>query len=737
LKAVGWLLDVYIQGRDAVLWVKTEDGRAFKLLDEYQPDFYVKLKNGWDLRETAAVLTEHPHVTDVSVEEKHVSITSRRKEPVLHIWGDEARSFRKVIDDVRSLGRVEAWFNTDLLHVQRYVFAKGCVPTAKLEVSFDGGSRLLAVRNLDDAWELRPPPFTWMILQAEVEGRGLSPHPDTDPIVEITTFDEKLEPVETFQGKEEEIISGFVDHVRRGDPDFLVAPECDEQTLPYLAERARRLGVELSLGREPSVPGSRQSKVCLFPGRVVLELGEFLQDGVAGLTEECRFTLAPPDLASRWAAGRKIDSRQCYEALRRDILIPKLRNYPKHGMTLKQVLYQDRGSLVFAPVVGLHENVAELDYESMFPNILIARNISYETVTPEGIDTSRPGFLGEITKPWLERRLHFKRLRAQYPKESNEWLWCEQRQSALKMNLVCIYGFSGCDVNRFGSVYAYSGINQEARKTLIRTLNIALREGFKPIYGDADCIFVKKAGATREDYQALADKIQREVSLPIVLDHHYRFLVFLRQEAHPEMEAVRRYFGKLMDGELYYRGIELRRRDCPDYLKEFQLELMRLLFHAESAAEVLGRQLKKTRELVMRTLETIAAGKVPPEKLVLRKMLRRPIDGYRSMLPHVSAAVQTLQQGKVFRRRYRIRDSQPIDFLYVNAEHPNPLRRVVAADLLDGDHGYYDAEKYQELALDIAETILGWNGFDGTQLSSRKPRGFLEQLGGQRQKETS
>ena len=48
-------------------------------------------------------------------------------------------------------------------------------------------------------------------------------------------------------------------------------------------------------------------------------------------------------------------------------------------------------------------------------------------------------------------------------------------------------------------------------------------------------------------------------------------------------------------------------------------------------------------------------------------------------------------------------------FLYVNAGHNNPYRRVASLPL--NKHVYYDRERYVKLALDVAETILGVFGF--------------------------
>jgi DNA polymerase elongation subunit (family B) len=177
-------------------------------------------------------------------------------------------------------------------------------------------------------------------------------------------------------------------------------------------ERLRRRGLNPQLGRGPVEPPEKwDSRSQVFPGRVALELDDYLQDGVAGLVEKSRFAMVPMGIASRWAAGRLIDSRQCYEALRRGMLVPRLRSPPVYETTAKNLIFLDRGGLILSPVTGLHENVAVLDFESMFPNIIMKYNISYEAVTPRGIDGFRRGFLCELTERFLERRLHFKRLR--------------------------------------------------------------------------------------------------------------------------------------------------------------------------------------------------------------------------------------------------------------------------------------------------------------------------------------
>jgi len=52
----------------------------------------------------------------------------------------------------------------------------------------------------------------------------------------------------------------------------------------------------------------------------------------------------------------------------------------------------------------------------MYPQIIIKHNVSYETVTSSFIDKAKGGFLGGLTKKFLERRLYFKHLRKRYDK---------------------------------------------------------------------------------------------------------------------------------------------------------------------------------------------------------------------------------------------------------------------------------------------------------------------------------
>jgi DNA polymerase elongation subunit (family B) len=100
-----------------------------------------------------------------------------------------------------------------------------------------------------------------------------------------------------------------------------------------------------------------------------------------------------------------------------------------------------------------------------------------------------------------------------------------------------------------------------------------------------------------------------------------------------------------------------------------------------------------------------------------------PVERYRTLFPHVAAAIQLRQKQRL------VKPGDLVDYIYVDNEQMNPLKRIAPTGLAE----CYDADKYAEMLLDVAESILAVFGFSRTQLRfERKPRGFLEELRGER-----
>ena len=173
------------------------------------------------------------------------------------------------------------------------------------------------------------------------------------------------------------------------------------------------------------------------------------------------------------------------------------------------------------------------------------------------------------------------------------------------------------------------------------------------------------------------------------------------------MEALKHYFGITHGNELIARGIEIRRHDAPNFIKEFQTELLYTLFDCKDSAEVLSKGYENALLLVTKTIDKVMTSEIQIKDLIVSKMLRQDLIKYRSLFPHVSAALQLTEAGKSLLR------GDIIQFIYTDAAHKNPLRRVMPLDLISEEHDY-DKEKYREMLLEAAESILGYFDFDRT-----------------------
>lgn len=577
----GWLFDVYVSGSQAVLWVKREDGGMLRLTDTYFPFFHVKAVDAESERHLLFHLPECLGFRGASLEWKKTSLVTGTESSLIRIETDGPQSFKALVGSLEASRFVEQAYGVDFRHSQRYLVAKLKVePTSKDIVEHEGG-RLVRMEKVDDSKELVPPPFTMLRFRV-----GYESHDGRRRITRIETTHRGEE--RTFEGVESQIIASFVEHVNQTDPDILFCPKCDEFTFPLLQERARSSGVGLQLGR--SSDHDQVKAQGSFGGRAVLGdvfYGYTSDDwGIAGLVERSRFAFLPIGLATRWKSNRSIDSRNSFELMERGYVIPR-ENYFESARSLMELVRNDRGGITITPELGIHENVAALDFDSEFPNIIMRDGLSYEGngYDDDGEDRAFR-LIPTVIAPFTNRRLWLKKLKKTLPKGSDLRRYCEQRIETLKMIAVTQYGISGCCWNRLGNVLTFEAINRASREAMVRAKQRAESEGFRIIYGDVDSLFVQKPGATREDYEALAARIAQASRLPMSVDRHFRFVGFLPLRSDANSSALKRYFGLTFDGEMEARGIELRRSDTPEFVREFQTCLISQMLDCRSPAEL-------------------------------------------------------------------------------------------------------------------------------------------------------
>ncbi len=761
---VGWFFDVSIERDQVIIWIKTEDKKILRLRDSYRPSFYILPRNEYDGLCLFQILSQQQDiVTKVSWDEDKLTNLfdydcPDRKKQLIYVQVQSIRYYSLLVKKLEKDPRVKHLYNTDLSNVQQYLFTKLRIePTSKVQVVYNG-SKILEIAKIDDEQEVSPPPFSLLYLDLHTWS-GILASDDAIRLIKIRyeDFEKKDREDVLFQNSEEKtILQEFSNYVLSKDPDIIVCMWDYDNTavLQYLFARTKKIGFNLQVGRKVVIDDDhfdtlKNPSTQIIKGRISISSSYyrrstfFDQFGLAGLVERARFGFLPLGMAARYGINRLIDSRNCYELLQKDFVISNNKagirntnNNHEHIRTVEQIVSRDKGGMIISPQIGLHENVVTLDYDSEYANLIVNHNLSYETVTLDGGSirhSNRKGLLPTIVGRFLKRRLYFKSLLKELPNESVQYLWCEQRVNSLKNILVCLYGSTGSLWNRYGNVLAFEEINKISRDILIRTKDIVQGLGYELVYADTDSVFVKRKdhNPTKRDYEELVSILSKETGHSISLDCHYKFLVLLPLEADEKIEVLKHYFGITYDDELVVRGIEIRRHDSPSFIKQFQTQLLYTLFDCKDSDEVVTRGYDDALLLVTHAIDKIMTGEgILQQDLVISKLLRQNIDKYKSIFPHVSAAIQLSNNNNDnsnFSSGTYPTKGDTIQYIYTNSQHNNPLCRVVPIENLQEEGkttpNNYDKEKYREMILDAAETVLGSFGFDRTVYSNFKKKG--------------
>jgi DNA polymerase elongation subunit (family B) len=768
---IGWFFNISIEQDKAILWIKTIDKKILRLTDSFQPILYILPRNESDGLYLFHVLSQQSILAKVRWEEdKFTNLfdhnCTTKKEKLICVYPQSTQYYISILKILEKDPRVKQLFNTDLSYIQQYLFTKLRIePTSKVEVEYDG-TKVIKINKVDDEQEIYLPPFSLLYFDVQTfSGKFTLEDPIRMISVRYDYGDEKKEHVSFQSNEENTILEDFSNCLQAKDPDIVVCMgKSESKIFHYLLTRIKKLGLSLQLGREASVDELMNLKGPVsnwIKGRICLESNEgsgginkqqhsaLDNFGFAGLIERSRFGFLTLEMAARYGINRLIDSRNCYELIQRGFVISKGNSGTKGNnnnnheriRTLEELVSRDKGGMIISPKVGLHENVVALDYDSEYANLIVNHNLSYETVTlqqekgswlvvTQQSNDNKKGLLPTVVEKFLKRRIYFKRLIRELPKESRESLWCQQRVDSLKNILVCLYGTTGSLWNRYGNVLAFEEINKISREILIKTKDIVQGLGYELVYADTDSVFLKEkdaatADATTSDYEQVVDALSKETGLSISIDYNYKFLVLLPIEADENIEALKHYYGISQQGELVVRGIEIRRHDIPNFIKQFQTELLYTLFDCKDSAEVVSKGYENALLLVTRAIDKIMTGgeEIHQEDLVISKLLGQDIEKYKSLFPHVSAAIQLTNTagGK------QPTKGDTIQYIYTNSQHKNPLCKVIPLEILqkvgEKEKGgkeendktpNYDKDKYREMILDAAETVLGYFGFNRT-----------------------
>ena len=526
-----------------------------------------------------------------------------------------------------------------------------------------------------------------------------SPKPDRNPVVMIsvaTNHEDKKQFIAGEDKNDKPILEAFMNYVRTFDPDIIVGYGLNGQDWPYLNERCKNLGLQLHVDRAKTEPHTSVYGHISITGRINLDLfdfsGEFpevkvktlenLADYLGVMKIENRTLVEDVDFADYWddkAKGEILkkfsaENTSCIMGIAEAVMdfamqLSSLVSLPldhvgtaavgfrvewfliEHAQKIGELVpkrieqpYRPYvGAIVLKPESGLHENIAVLDFKSMYPSIMIAYNVSPDTyVSPKepmpscGVYEAPEvkhrfrrepdGFYKEVLSYLINVRDEIRSRMKQVSPENVEYRVLDARQKAVKVITNASYGYAGWTGARWYMKPVAEAAAAWARQTILDAIKMADKAGLKVVYGDTDSIFV---GYEPEKIEKLSEEIESKFGLEIKPDEVYVRIFFT--------EAKKRYAGILPNGKLDIVGLEVMRGDWAAIAKKVQEKVLEIILKEQSP--------KKATRFVQQCISELRLKRVPYRDLIIWKTLAKPAEEYAVKASHVEAARMLREKG--------------------------------------------------------------------------------------------
>ncbi|MGA3287092.1 MAG: DNA polymerase domain-containing protein [Bacteroidota bacterium] len=741
-----WLFDVYPSERGVTLWFIGRNGVRLRCFRKFTPSFFLHLNN-FDAKR-AAVLANQCPIPISLVPTTRTEIYSGDSIDVLQVFVHDPMRFKKVVWYFEKFFPHFAFFNSDVSVEQQFLYETQLFPLALGEYEVSKEEELLSWHLNDnrEAPEYELPPFSIMQLRNSPDFVGMPPKYQKFLQLEIS-YDSRTYALE--QNSPRELLEAFNWHLHHCDPDLLVTDYGDAVLLPKILQLSKQFNIPLLLNRDTEAQHRTTKESSFFQyGKIVHKDGAFTLAGrwhvdannsftvseadLDGLFEMTRLTQMCGQRQGRASIGTSMSSMQLSWAYRNNVLIPSKKREPEEFKSAATLLLADRGGLIFNPPLGYHEDVAELDFVSMYPNIMVNNNVSPETincrcckneVVPElgyTICEKRRGVVPETLRAVVAKRAYYKRKKKEF-KGKDEALFkrYDCQQSALKWMLVSCFGYLGYKNARFGRIEAHESVNAFSRDAILTAKEIAESRGYKLLHAIIDCVWLKKPGATQNDYEELTREISTRVGIDISLEGMYNWILFPASKTDPYIATANHYVGWYRHGDIKMRGIEARQRDTPKFIKNMQKAMLDKMSAAKNVEEV-SALVPEMLEIARDFIAILQSGRANPMELVLKRHITHEADEYLNN--SISAVVSKM----VEEMGVHLSAGESIEFIILDQsgkKKPEKAKPVALYAFEDG----YDIEQYTELALRAVETLLLPFGYDVQRLKAHFKIGIPKQ----------
>jgi len=750
-------------GRPVVRIFRKENGEFRIDTDrDFEPYLYALLKDDSAIDDVRAITaSRHGAVVRVKRAEKVRKKLLGRPVEVWKLYFTHPQDVPAIRGEIRNHPAVEDIFEYDVPFAKRYLIDKGLVPMEGDEeltmLAFD----IETLYHEGDEFAEGP---ILMISYADEEGARV-----------ITWKNIDLPYVETVS-TEKEMIKRFLRVVKEKDPDVLITYNGDNFDFAYLKKRCEKLGLSFLVGRDGSEPkiqrmGDRfavevkgRIHFDLYPViRHTVNLPTYTLEAVAeAIFGEKKEKVYADEIASAWETGAGLkrvarysmeDAKVTYD-LGREFFPMEAQFSRLIGQSLWDVSRSSTGNLVewfllrkayernelapnkprgtefrsrregYAggyvkePARGLWENIAYLDYKSLYPSIIITHNVSPDTLNREGCkeyDTAPqvghrfckdvPGFIPSLLGYLLDERQKLKK-RMKATVDPLERKILDYRQRAVKILANSFYGYYGYARSRWYCRECAESVTAWGREYITMTIReIEEKFGFKVLYADTDGFFATIPGADAETVKKRAAEFLKYINakLPGILELEFEGFYtrgfFVTKKKYAVIDE---------EGKITTRGLEIVRRDWSEIARETQARVMEAILRHGDVEEAV--------RIVKDVTEKLSKYEIPPEKLVIHEQITRELKDYKATGPHVAIAKRLAAKG------IKIRPGTVISYIVLRGSG-RIGDRAIPFDEFDPAKHRYDAEYYIEnQVLPAVERLLRAFGYRKEDLRYQKTK---------------
>jgi DNA polymerase I len=689
------------------LWGIDDSGKRVLIIDRnFLAYFYAVVEDGADPAKVIEEIRKEqdPFIVKLEVVERKFF---GKPVKAIKVYCKDPDFIPKYAKAFRKLEGVKDCLEDDIRYSMRYLIDNNVVPCGwhEIEAAEETNTRGVQVDKVYTAKthpklleKAEAPQLKILGFSAIYYSREGSPKPDRNPVIIISVATNRGEEKQFLADDKNDkpVLEAFINYVRKLDPDIIVGYGVNGQDWQYLNERCKKLGLRLHVDKAGTEPHTSVYGHVSITGRTNIDLfdfaGEFpevkvktlenLADYLGVMKIENRTLIEDVDFADYWDAKEKretlkkfsMENTHCVMGIAEAILdfamqLSNLVGLPldhvgtaavgfrvewfliKHAQKIGELVpkrieqpYRPYvGAIVLKPEPGLHENIAVLDFKSMYPNIMITYNLSPDTYvpskepippcgvyeTPEVKHRFRKepaGFYKEVLSYLINVREEIRSKMKKISPESVEYRVLDARQKAVKVITNASYGYAGWIGARWYIKPVAEAATAWGRHTILNAINMTEKAGLKVVYGDTDSIFLKHEP---EKIEKLSKEIQEKLGLEIKPDKVYVRIFFT--------EAKKRYAGLLPDGQLDIVGLEVIRGDWAVVAKKVQGKVLETILKEQSP--------KKAAQFVQQFIYELRQRRVPYRDLIIWKTLTKPVEEYEIKASHVEAAKMLMEKG--------------------------------------------------------------------------------------------